>query len=292
MIQRILLLLLVVVCTLSVSAQDKKIGYGFRAGLSYSKFNGPSETDPNGKELESFTNDKGFHIGASFSYKFTDLVGLRAEFMYSQRGSNLNYEGPSYYVVGRDFFPYTLKGTRKQQLNVNNTFIDIPVMLYYKFGKLEIFGGINSGLLIGSSGAGSVRIENVTNGTLTPNPYLALTLDYNFKKDKAGGASVEQTEFQVNGLTFMEPSRLGAYYEFESRDKMQYKTLDFGLVGGASLYFNQGLFVSFRYIYGLGDVDRNDYDISLQTLNSDNTHVYRADNNRSLSMQFSVGFSF
>ena len=292
MIQRLLFLLLVLVSTLSVSAQDKKIGYGFRAGLSYSKFSGPSEIGPNGEDLESFSNDKGFHIGASFSYKFTDLVGVRAEFMYSQRGSNINYDGPSYYVVGRDLFPYTLKGTRQQKLNVNNTFIDIPVMLYYKFGKLEIFGGLNTGFLIGSTGAGSVRIEDVTNGTLTPDPFLGLTLDYNFKKDKAGGASVERTTLYVNGLPFSEPSSLGAYYEFDERDKMQYKTLDFGLVGGASLYFNEGLFVSWRYIYGLGDVDRNDYDISLQTLNSDNTHVHRADNNRSLSMQFSVGFSF
>lgn len=292
MTQRILVFLLAILCTLSISAQDKKIGYGFRAGLSYSKFDGPSETGPDGKELESFTNDKGFHIGAAFSYKFTDLVGARAEFMYSQRGSNIKYDGPSYYEVGRRLVPYVLKGTRQQQLNVNNTFIDIPVMLYYKFGKLEIFGGLNTGLLIGSTGAGSLRIEDVTNGTLAPDPFLALTLDYNYKKDKAGEASLEQTEFTVNGLPFSEPSTLGAYYEFEERDKMQYKTLDFGLVGGASFFFNEGLFVSWRYVYGLGDVDRNEYDISLQTLNTDRTHVKREDNNRSLSMQFSVGFSF
>ena len=76
---------------------------------------------------------------------------------------------------------------------------------------------------------------------------------------------------------------------------MQYQTLDFSLMAGASFYFNQGLYLSWRYLYGLGDVDRNDYDISLQdiqTVGQEYIHVKRADNNRSLSMQFSVGFSF
>jgi len=157
--------------------------------------------------------------------------------------------------------------------------------------RLEIFGGLNTGLLIVSSGGGSVNYDGVYNGQ-DVDPFK-LTLDYNYKKDKAGGASVDRIPISVSGsLPFLEPSTLGAYYEFAERDKMQYKTLDFGLVGGLSYFINDGLFVSWRYVYGLGDIDRNDYDISLQFLNSDRSHVQRADKNRSLSMQFSVGFSF
>jgi hypothetical protein len=240
MIQRILLLSFVLLYTSAISAQDKKIGYGFRAGLSYSKYDGPSEIGPNGEELESFTNDKGFHIGGLFNYKFTDLVGVRAEFMYSQRGTNATYEGPSYYVLGRESISaYRLEGMRHQTLNVNNTYLDIPLMVYYKFGKLEVFGGLNTGLLIASTGAGSIQFDNVTNGTVDP---FTLTLDYNFKKDDAGGASVERTTILLNGLTYSEPSTLGAYYEFEERDKMQYQTIDFGLVGGASFFLTKGYF--------------------------------------------------
>ena len=298
MIQRILtLLLLIGIGTLTLSAQDKKIGYGFRAGLSYSKFNGPSEIGPNGEELESFTNDKGFHIGVSFAYKMTDLFGFRTEFMFSQRGTNLSYDGKSYYLLGRDVpsSDILIGGMRHQKLNVNNSYIDIPLMAYHKIGKLEIFGGLNTGFLISSTAGGSINFEGESGGNhVMPYPFL-LSLDYNYKADKAGEASIERTPIDVSGLPYFEPSTLGAYYEFAERGKMQYQTLDFSLMAGASFYFNQGLYLSWRYLYGLGDVDRNDYDISLQdiqTVGQEYIHVKRADNNRSLSMQFSVGFSF
>lgn len=294
MIRRLLFILLLAACTITLSAQDKKIGFGFRAGLSYSKFNGPSEIGPNGETLETWSNDKGFHIGGAVSYKFTDLVGARLEFMYSQRGTSSKYDGPSYYVLGRNTLSeYILKGTRHQTLNVNNAYFDFPLLLYYKLGKFEIAGGLNTGFLIGSNGGGSITFEGISNGNAVA-PFT-LTMDHNYIKDKAGGASADRTTIKVNGLTYMEPTFLGAYYEFEERGKMQYQTVDLGLVGGLSYYINEGLFISFRYVYGLGDVDRNQYDISLQTINTNGTgftHVPRADSNRSLSMQFSVGFSF
>jgi len=291
MIQRLLFILLLAVCTFTLSAQDKQFGFGFRAGLSFSHFDGPSETGPNGETLESWTSDKGFHIGGALTYKFTDLVGARFEFMYSQRGSGYKYDGPSYYVLGRNTLSSTtLKGTRHQIMNVNNAYFDFPIELYYKLGKFEIFGGLNTGFLVGSSAGGTIKFEGVSNGN--PVEPFTLTLDHNYKNDDAGGASIERITINVNGLTYMEPKTLGAYYEFAERGKMQYQTIDLGLIGGVSYYINEGLFLSWRYVYGLGDVDRNQYDISLQTLNTNGTHVPRADNNRSLSMQFSVGFSF
>jgi len=294
MTQRILLILLVISFAWTANSQNSQIGFGFRAGLSYSKFDGPSEMGPNGETLESWSNDKGFHIGGGVTYKFTDLVGARLELSFSQRGTKTSYEGPSYYVLGRGTVSaIKLNGTRHQNLNVNNAYIDFPLTVYYKIGKFEIFGGLNTGILLASTGGGSITFDGVQNGNaVTP---FTLTLDHNYKKDEAGGASADRTIIDVNGLTYAEPTRLGAYYEFEERGKMQYQTIDMGLIGGASYYINEGLFFSFRYVYGLGDVDRNDYDISLQTINSNNnihTHVPRADTNKSLSMQFSVGFSF
>ena len=290
MIQRLLFVLLFAACTFTLSAQEKQFGFGFRAGLSFSKFDGPSEMDPDGKSLESWSSDKGFHIGGALTYRFTDLVGARFEFMYSQRGTNYKYDGPSYYVLGRNTLPTKLTGTRHQSMNINNAYFDFPLELYYKLGKFEIFGGFNTGLLVGSTAGGTIQFEGESNGNPV-DPFI-LTLDYNYKKDKAGGASVERITVDVNGLKYMEPKILGAYYEFAERGKMQYQTLDFGLIGGVSYYINEGLFLSWRYLYGLGDVDRNQYDISLKDINSNNTHVPRADSNRSLSMQFSVGFSF
>ena len=75
------------------------------------------------------------------------------------------------------------------------------------------------------------------------------------------------------------PETVMAYYEFETKEKNWYNTIDFGLVVfGAAFYLNEGLYLSARYIHGLGDVDQNTYDVSLQTLNPDGSFVYVATN--------------
>ena len=48
-----------------LNAQNDFIGFGFRAGLSLSKIDGPSELGPGGEELETNKYTGGFHIGAA-----------------------------------------------------------------------------------------------------------------------------------------------------------------------------------------------------------------------------------
>lgn len=275
-----------------INAQSDMIGFGFRAGLSYSKLDGPSELGPGGESLESFKSANGFHIGALVNFKFTDLVGLRAEFMYSQRGTEYKYEGPSYYVLGRnDVNTTTLTGTRTQSLNISNAFIDIPVVAYYKLGSLEIFGGLNSGLLVASSGGGNIDFSGKSGLGTTIDPFR-VNLNYNYKGDKAGEAASTIQPITVDGRDYDTPTAIGAYYDFTEKDKNLFKTLDFGLIAGASFFLNEGLFLSARYVHGLADVDRNEYDISLQSLGTNGSFVPRSDTNKSKSLQFSVGFSF
>ena len=274
-------------------AQSDKLGFGFRAGASYAKITGPSELGPDGASLESMTNKNGFHIGATVSYKYTDLFGFRGEFVYSQRGSILDYNGPSYYVLGRrSLLETTVTGTRNQSLKVNNTYLDIPVMVYYKIGLLEISGGFNSSLLIASNAGGSTNFDDARSSNNAPVDTFSVRLDYNYKSDRAGEASMETFEVEVDGFDVSQRARVGAYYEYESKGKNLFKTFDFGLVACASIYINSGLYVSARYIHGLTDVDRNEYDVSLKNLNSDGSFIQRADDNKSRAWQFSVGFSF
>jgi len=280
-----------IVIAASANAQDK-LGYGFRAGASISTFDGPSETGPNGESLESWSNAKGFHIGALIHYRFTDQFGARAEFTFSQRGSIYDFKGPSYYVLGRgNISTTTIGGTRTQTLNVSNAFIDIPLMLYYKIGMFEIAGGLNTGFLIASTAGGSTDFNGVSNLGTTVAPF-EVGLNHNYKKDKAGQASETTIDVVVDGRTYQVPETVNAYYEFPVKDKNLYKTIDLGIAAAASIYLNEGLFFSIRYIHGLGDVDENEYDVSLQTLNQDGSFVQRADENKSRSWQFSVGFSF
>lgn len=273
-------------------AQNDHIGFGFRAGASISKLDGPSEIGPNGESLEQYSNARGFHIGAAFSYKFTDLVGMRAEFIFSQRGTIYDYNGPSYYVLGRgNTYTTTIKGTRKQTLNVSNSFLDIPISVYYKFGKFEISGGVNTGILIASTAGGSTNFKG-TSTLGTPIPF-EVGLNHNYKSDKAGEASAETIDVSIDGsFPYAVPKTVMAYYEFEKKDKNWYNTFDFGLVAGASFYINEGLYLGARYVHGISDVDQNTYDVSLQSLNPDGSFIQRADVNKSRSWQFSVGFSF
>lgn len=279
-------------CAWSLNAQNDNIGFGFRAGASIARLNGPSEIGPDGATLEEYSMARGFHIGAAVSYKFTDLVGMRAEMIYSQRGTVYDYNGPSYYVLGRgNVLTNTISGTRVQTLNVSNTFLDIPLMAYYKIGSFELSGGVNMGVLVSSSAGGSTDFTGVS-ALGTPVAPFEVTLRHNYKKDQAGGASSELQDVVVDGRTYTVPQTVYAYYEFPTRDKDQYKTIDFGLVGCASFFINEGLFLSVRYIHGMGDVDRNDYDVSLQNLQQDGSFVQRQDVNKSQAWQFSVGFSF
>src|SRR6185436_13718006 len=83
-------------------SQNEHIGYGFRAGLSLGKYDGPSELGPNGETLETNKMASGFHIGMTVNFKFGDLMGLRTELMFSQRGTDYLYKGPSYYVLEKN----------------------------------------------------------------------------------------------------------------------------------------------------------------------------------------------
>jgi hypothetical protein len=273
--------------------QYEEIGLGFKAGLNFSRFDGPSETGPNGEELESFSVVNGFHIGGIVNIKFTDLVGLRTEFTYTQRGTEYEYNGPSYYTLGKNTLQSaTIMGTRKQTMKVTNAYVDIPLMAYYKIGYFEIFGGLNSSLLAGSTGGGNIEFNGVSPVTGNPVAPFTVTLNHNYKKDEAGQASAALQQVSVDGQIYHVPSNTGAYYDFSTRDKNYYRTFDFGLIAGLSYYLNDNLFISGRYIHGLTDVDRNEYDVSLRSLQPNGSPIARADKNTSRSFQFSVGFSF
>lgn len=289
-------LLLIAGCAwgMTLQAQNEDLILGFRAGMNLSGYRGPLETDLMGNELESFKNVTGFHIGIMAGYKVTDLFGFRAELTFSQRGTKYNFEGDSYYLLGQYTNPSLLlnMGKRTQSLTVTNAFVDVPVMAYYKLGRLEVMGGVSGGLMIGATGGGDLTFEGLSPLTGNAVAPFEVNLQHNYLKDDAMAASSTTQQVTVDGKKYAVPVSTGAYYDFESRDKALYRSLEFGLVGGLAYYLNDGLFVSARYIHGLTDVDRNEYDVSLATLHANGDLVQRADKNTSRTWQFSIGFSF
>lgn len=275
------------------AAQAQEFTYGFKAGLNFGKFvGGTSETDNAGTSLEETSYGTGFHVGAIGNLSLTDYFGLRAELLYSQKGSDYKFVGPSYFIFpnptgGR----IVATGSRDMLIDVTNSYIDLPLLGYAKFGRFEIMAGANVAFLISSSGDGGISFSGQT---LTGEPVSMVNFnaDYNFIGDKPGeGIGSELITVTIAGQPIEVPQTLGAYYEFANDPGNLYNRFDLGLIGGVSFYLNNGLYINGRINYGLTDVTNNDVDVSLTTLNNAN-FINRSDDDRNFVIQTSIGFRF
>lgn len=281
--------MLLMMTGMSLHAQ---LTYGFRAGLSYSKLLGDQETNDAGMALDEYRFASGFHIGVSMNYAVTDLFGFRGEVIFTQRGTEYRYDGDSYYFLARRTQDQRIiLGRRIQDYNISMASFEIPLIAYYKIGSFEISGGISTALILSSTGGGSLDFEGVSASGNDIDPFRVI-LQYNFDKDEAGEAGTGTQTVRVDGVAFQTPETIGAYYDFEEKDKNQYKSLDFGLTGGLAFYLNPGLYLGGKVTYGLTDADENQYDISLHKLGTGNSYIQRADKNQHLTIQASIGFLF
>ncbi len=293
---RLGLVCLLFVFSLSLSAQE--LAYGFKVGLNFSTLLADSETDADGMNLENFEYNSGFHVGAAVIYRITDLVGVRGELLFNQRGVKYSYEGPSFQIFMDNLGNQILSqnGNRRYFLETVNSYINIPLTAYYKFGgKVEVYGGVDVSFLVGSSAVGEFTYTGTVPGF--PDVDEVFELDFNyFSNDVASKTTInEGTEIVsiANNSTSIDiPRRLGAYYlDYEEKDGSYYNILDFGLVGGLAFYINRGLFVSGTINYGLTDTTNNFYDISRFESNG-LEYIPRDDRDTNLSFQASIGFSF
>lgn len=275
-------------------AQAQTLTYGFKAGISLSKIDGPSEL--NGEtELEINDNANGFFVGALFRYWFTDLVGLKWELLYSQKGTDYNFNGPGYQILPTDTGSRLfLTGDQRINLNISNSYLDIPVLLYGKFGKFEIEGGVNIGFLIASTATGELGFNNGRSVNGSPIDDFIATLDYKYRKDNPGEVDfgLGTTTINVDGTPNNIPRILQTYYQFPEDRGSYFNTIDIGLNAGAYYYWNQGLFLGGRLNYGLSDVTKDNYDVSKSALDGSQNFIQRSDKDRNISIQLSIGFSF
>lgn len=266
----------------STSAQGPS--YGFRAGLNFSTLNGDLE------EGESFDQNTGFHIGAGFGWNLTDIWGVRGEFMYTQKGVKQNFNGDSFLVLVSDQGRrVTYSGQRDMRVNISTSNIELPLTVFARVtGWMELSAGVSPAFRISAVGTGEL---NFNADRLRD---FEVELDYNYQKDGPGEGSTENTitfEDSNTGATYTLPDQLGAYYFDESDNGNYFRFFDFSLVGGASLYFNKGLYLGGRLFYGLTDRTNDDADFSLVSL-EDGQRISRADKDQSITYQLSIGFNF
>ena len=278
----------------NMNAQE--LSYGFKAGLNFSTFQGDLEVDENGLTPESYDYSSGFHIGIMFNKKLTDLFGLRAEILYSQKGSRYRFEGESYQPIhtAQNTRIFTT-GNKEVTLNISNSYIDVPISA---FGKvlpwLELQGGISIGGLVSSTGSGEMRYDG-RSSVGVPIDEFVISLDHRYFADKGGIENRDDDPIilNINGDPVEVPKTFGAYYDFEQDEDVNlFNRLDFGLQAGVSIFLNQGLFLGLRANYGLSDITNNDVDRSLINLGDNNEFIFSDDVDRNLSLQASIGFSF
>ncbi len=279
---------------LSINALAQDLSFGFKAGLNYSRFSGPFETNDAGDNIESFKTNTGFHVGAGFSYGFTDFFGVKAELIYSQKGGRIRIETPSYFWLENASGDRLLvNGNRFMSTNIYNSYLDIPIMGYAKLGPLEFGLGVNAAFLVASTAGGEIRISDgkLQNGTPVEN--FSVSLDYNYFSNEAGEAFFGiPKELTVGLQTITLPNSLGAYYDFEEKKNSLFNTLDLGLNAEVNLFVNEALYLGFRFNYGLLDVTNEKYDRAYSKLNNDETFILRNDFDRNVTLQTSIGFSF
>ncbi len=278
----------------AVLAQDFR--FGFKTGLNFSNIKGEVEKTADAKE--TLNQNVGFHFGATFVWKATDIMGLRGELMYSQKGTNRGFEGQSYYTfTTSNNEKYLTTGIRKQELNVSNSYIELPVMGYFKpHSRFEIYGGMSFAVLVNSTAFGNLKFsELIDDARLPVDPNtIAHELDFNYFSDKPGEQTYDNPAKTVriknNNVPY--PQTAGAYFEFvEDRGKL-YNAFDIGVVGGLSVYLSKSLYLSGRINYGLRDVTKTKADVSLASLDDNKAFISRSDDDRNLTIQVSIGFSF
>lgn len=285
---------LVCFCFLSLHLNAQSVGGGFKTGLNFSRFDGPQIQDADGNDLESFSYATGFHVGAIVNFKLTDYFGLRAELLYSQKGTDYDFNGTSYLRVYNDNASQNvvLNGNRVTTINITTSHIDIPILAYARIGRIEFAGGVNAAVMINSTGTGEIALRNVVTPLGQPKDDIIISVDANYNQDNFQVSElVDPRTITVLNVDYLAPSVVGAYYDASDSNDKAFKRLDWGLNAQLGFYLNQGLLLSFRANYGMTDVTNQIQDIDPRTLEAGQV-VTRDDFDRNISLQASVGFSF
>lgn len=279
-----------------VAVDAQSISGGFKAGLNFSRFTGDMLDDGNGNgNVESFDNSTGFHVGAIVNFKLTDYFGFRTEFLYSQKGTSYTFDGPSYLRLYNNSATNSvvLDANRRASYNINNSYVDIPVMTYVKLGPVELSAGVSAGLLLGSRGSGEIAFSGIETPLGQGVDNIIIAVDANYLRDEYQISDfVDPGSLQVLRTTYVVPTTVGAYYDANNSDENLFNRLDLGLNGQVALFVNKGLFVSARVNYGLSDVTNQQQDVDYRDLEANGQVKLRDDFDQNLSIQTSVGFSF
>ena len=266
---------------------------GIRAGLNYSRIDGPSEIDLSGNNLERNTFSSGFHIGGMISRKLNSAVGLRGEILYSQRGTDYQYQGDSYLRLFTEAgVVANTRGTRYTTLRITNTYLDLPLSVFLRLGRIELSAGGYGSFMLSSRGVGELNYNGKSTVGQTIDPIL-VPLKHDYFKDQYQQTGVPSAKIiTVDNRRVVIPSSLGAYYDTRDTEVPLFNRIDAGLHAGLGIFMSQGLYLGARIQKGFMDLTRAEQELSLLSLDSTGKIIPRSDEDLNLSLQLSIGFSF
>lgn len=295
-------LLLLCICFFAWNANAQDYKFGIRAGLNYSQLLGPQISEADHRDFQQLNN--GIHFGVTFAYHLTDNFGFRTELAYNQIGTRYTFEGErSPYVFRYGFEREPRYGEIKRYLDINNSYVHLPLMAFFKpHKKIEVYGGVYTQFLVLPTTDGNIDFtapEDPNNpGELYKYSFIQF-VEGNYFADEAREFKGSQTlivDLIVDGES--EPVSMqrlvGAYYELDEDEKSGslFNWLDVGLEAGFSYFINRSLYVGFTGMYGLLDVTNNEMDVDYQELDEFNKYKFRDDFDTNLSLQVSLGFKF
>lgn len=275
----------------SIIAQDWS--GGIRAGLNYSRIDGPSELDLSGNSLERNTFSSGFHIGGMISRKLNSAVGLRGEILYTQRGTDYQYQGDSYFRFFTEGGAVaSSRGTRFTTLRITNTYLDLPLSVFLRLGRIELSAGGYGSFMLSSRGVGELNYNGKSTVGQTIEPII-VPLKYDYFKDQFQQTGVTNAKFiTVDNRKVVVPATLGAYYDARDTGVPLFNRVDAGLHAGLGIFMSQVLYLGARIQQGLFDLTRAEQELSLHSLDAAGKIMPRSDKDQNLSIQLSIGFSF
>lgn len=290
---RTTLVFLAICMCLALTTQAQNLKFGVRAGMNMNTLRGDMEKDDTGKEVESYDWTSGFHVGLTVTWEATELMGVRGEFMFTQRGTDRFYDGPSFYIFQPDSDPVIATGNTKFNLSVNNAYLNFPITGYVRpVSWLEFFAGGNIGFIVSSTAFGDITFDGkASNGAPVS---LRHELDYRYFIDDPAQATYISpvNTVTIGGEKIPYPHVGRAQFMFAEDRGSLYRVIELGGVAGMSVYLNKGLYLSVRANKGFTDLTKTKADVSWQKLDSNNNFITRNDKDSNLSFQASIGFHF
>lgn len=287
------LCLLIGIGTPFATLGQKKVQLDVKTGLTFARFQGPSEIVRINRETETYDFHTGFHLGLGINYPLSQNTALQLELLYVQKGTSYRFRGTSYWffptMAGEDIYSF---GTRNMSLDIVNTYVELPISYVVHINRLELSAGAGLGYMVSAKGKGMITFSGLTERGAPVSPFN-IELDFDYLEDPLQRVAIfDGPSRLIDGKVVKLPRSVNAYYESTGADVRRFRELDVFLNGNIAFFLSQSLFISLRMTYGLIDITNNRQEMALSRVNADKSLILTNDFDQNIAFFASIGLRF